>query len=87
MGRLQSNVIDPHGHTSFDTYGTAAPGFSEGILALGNDAGILKLRIKNHRMKKKVQKIAVLIQTIHYFAISACFFFYVVLFLCLTGLK
>ena len=27
--------------TTFDTYGTAAPGFAQGVIALGNDAGIL----------------------------------------------
>ena len=30
-------------HTSFDTYGTAAPGFSSGIVAIGNDAGTLQV--------------------------------------------
>ena len=30
--------------TVFDTYGTAAPGFGSGIIALGNDAGILSVR-------------------------------------------
>jgi hypothetical protein len=30
--------------TMFDTYGTAAPGFGNGIIALGNDAGILSVR-------------------------------------------
>ena len=29
--------------TSFDTYGTAAPGFAQGVIALGNDAGILSV--------------------------------------------
>ncbi|MGB1436801.1 MAG: PQQ-binding-like beta-propeller repeat protein [Candidatus Poseidoniaceae archaeon] len=30
--------------TVFDTYGTAAPGFGSGIIALGNDAGILSVQ-------------------------------------------
>ena len=29
--------------TIFDTYGTAAPGFAQGVIALGNDAGILSV--------------------------------------------
>ncbi|CAI8304002.1 MAG: Outer membrane protein assembly factor BamB [Candidatus Poseidoniaceae archaeon] len=29
--------------TFFDTYGTAAPGFAQGVIALGNDAGILSV--------------------------------------------
>lgn len=29
--------------TTFDTYGTAAPGFAQGVIALGNDAGILSV--------------------------------------------
>ncbi|MEC7272190.1 MAG: PQQ-binding-like beta-propeller repeat protein [Candidatus Thermoplasmatota archaeon] len=29
--------------TIFDTYGTAAPGFAHGVIALGNDAGILSV--------------------------------------------
>lgn len=29
--------------TTFDTYGTAAPGFAQGVIALGNDAGILSI--------------------------------------------
>ncbi len=29
--------------TTFDTYGTAAPGFAHGVIALGNDAGILSV--------------------------------------------
>ena len=29
--------------TAFDTYGTAAPGFAQGVIALGNDAGILSV--------------------------------------------
>ena len=86
MGRLQSNVIDRMEHTPFDTYGTAAPGFSEGILALGNDAGILQVKHQESSYEKVSSEDRSLIQTIHYFAIL-CFFFYAVLFLCLTGLK
>ena len=29
--------------TTFDTYGTAAPGFAQGVIALGNDAGVLSV--------------------------------------------
>ena len=74
-------------HTPFDTYGTAAPGFSEGILALGNDAGILQVTHQESSLKKEVQKIAVSFKPSIILQSSACFFFYVVLFLCLTGLK
>ena len=31
--------------TSFDTYTTAAPGFSQGVIALGNDMGLLQISL------------------------------------------
>ena len=33
--------------TTFDTYGTAAPGFAQGVIALGNDAGILSVDLQS----------------------------------------
>ena len=39
--------------TFFDTYGTAAPGFGQGVVVLGNDAGILsviyQIRTSHHQ--------------------------------------
>ena len=60
-------------HTSFDTYGTAAPGFSEGIIALGNDAGILQVTHQESTSGKGISEDSSLIQTIHYFAILGLF--------------
>ncbi len=34
-------------NTSFNTFGTAAPGFGPGVVALGNDAGILKVSFQS----------------------------------------
>ena len=72
-GRLQSNVLIRMEHTSFDTYGTATPGFSEGILALGNDAGILQVTHQESSYEKVRSEDSSLIQTIHYFAILGLF--------------
>ena len=60
-------------HTSIDTYGTAAPGFSQGILALGNDAGILQVihQDTSHEQVSSVERS--IVQTIHYIAILGLF--------------
>ena len=59
--------------TPFDTYGTAAPGFSQGVLALGNDAGILQVTHYDSSQKKVDSVDGSIVQTIHYIAILGLF--------------
>ena len=52
--------------TKFDTYTTAAPGFSSTAMALGNDMGILQLTIfESDRPTEKTSSFS-LIETLHY---------------------
>lgn len=52
--------------TKFDTYTTAAPGFSTAAMALGNDMGILQVTIfEGDRQTEKTSSFS-LIETLHY---------------------
>ena len=52
--------------TKFDTYTTAAPGFSTAAMALGNDMGILQVTIfEGDRQNEKTSSFS-LIETLHY---------------------
>lgn len=52
--------------TKFDTYTTAAPGFSTATMALGNDMGILQVTIfEGDRQTEKTSSFS-LIETLHY---------------------
>ncbi len=52
--------------TSFDTYTTAAPGFSVAAMALGNDMGVLQVTIFDIDETTKEEPSFLLIEVIHY---------------------
>ena len=71
--------------TTVDTYGTAAPGFAQGVIALGNDAGILQL-VSNRAMNlsQRPQKPTLLGYYIS-LLYSVCSCSHVSFLLCVTG--
>jgi hypothetical protein len=62
-------------NTSFNTYGTAAPGFGPGVVAFGNDAGVLKVTSESSERLSEVKTSADIVGGIHYVAIVLLFFF------------
>ncbi|MGB1913557.1 MAG: PQQ-binding-like beta-propeller repeat protein [Candidatus Poseidoniaceae archaeon] len=66
--------------TVFDTYGTSAPGFGQGAIALGNDAGILSVSYSATKDSSPNTSELDVLGTVHYlviimlFALSCCFF-------------
>ena len=66
--------------TMFDTYGTAAPGFAQGVIALGNDAGILSVDLQGSIEPSSTTSETDVVGVLHYFSILGlfvltCFFF------------
>ena len=55
--------------TTFDTYGTAAPGFAQGVIALGNDAGILSVDSIGQRTFKETKETDV-VGLLHFVAVT-----------------
>ena len=61
--------------TSFDTYGTAAPGFGNGAIALGNDAGLLFVTFQSTtESKPSITSDTNPFKTVHYVLILLFFF-------------
>ena len=52
--------------TSFDTYTTAAPGFSQGVIALGNDMGLLQISLFGVEESPENPSSFSLIEAFHY---------------------
>ena len=52
--------------TSFDTYTTAAPGFSTAAMALGNDMGVLQVTIFDNDETNEEESSFPLIEVVHY---------------------
>ena len=59
--------------TSFNTYGTAAPGFGPGVIAFGNDAGMLKVTSELLEASNEEETRADILGGIHYVAIGLLF--------------
>ena len=59
--------------TTFDTYGTAAPGFAQGVVALGNDAGILSVSLQATGAEPSTASEISVVGVLHYFAILGLF--------------
>ena len=59
--------------TVFDTYGTAAPGFGDGIVALGNDAGILSVHYQATIEPSSVPSGVNVVGALHYLSILLLF--------------
>ena len=59
--------------TSFNTYGTAAPGFGPGVIAFGNDAGMLKVTSESLEASNEEETPADILGGIHYVAIVLLF--------------
>lgn len=59
--------------TTFDTYGTAAPGFAQGVVALGNDAGILSVSLQATGAEPSTASEISIVGVLHYFAILGLF--------------
>ena len=60
-------------NTSFNTYGTAAPGFGPGMIAFGNDAGVLKVTSESLEASNEEETPADILGGIHYVAIVLLF--------------
>ena len=60
-------------NTSFNTYGTAAPGFGPGVIAFGNDAGMLKVTSESLEASNEEETPADILGGIHYVAIVLLF--------------
>ena len=60
-------------NTSFNTYGTAAPGFGPGVIAFGNDAGVLKVTSESLEASNEEETPADILGGIHYVAIVLLF--------------
>ena len=60
-------------NTSFNTYGTAAPGFGPGVIAFGNDAGMLQVTSKSLEASNEEETPADILGGIHYVAIVLLF--------------
>ena len=60
-------------NTSFNTYGTAAPGFGPGMIAFGNDAGVLKVTSESLGASNEEETPADILGGIHYVAIVLLF--------------
>lgn len=61
--------------TTFDTYGTAAPGFGQEAVALGNDAGILAVLQKQTAESSPSSAVSNPLDIVHYASIIVLFFF------------
>ncbi|MEC7484734.1 MAG: hypothetical protein VX998_08090, partial [Candidatus Thermoplasmatota archaeon] len=59
--------------TTFDTYGTAAPGFSQGVIALGNDAGILSVGFQLASLPSQETKETDVVGMLHLIAVLGLF--------------
>ena len=59
--------------TFFDTYGTAAPGFGQGVIALGNDAGILSVGFQATNEPLSDLKEVDVVGLLHYIAVLGLF--------------
>ena len=60
-------------NTSFNTYGTAAPGFGPGMIAFGNDAGVLKVTSESLEASNEEETRGDILGGIHYVAIVLLF--------------
>lgn len=60
--------------TAFDTYGTAAPGFGQETVALGNDAGILAVLQKQTVESSPASVVSNPLDIVHYATIIVLFF-------------
>ena len=60
-------------NTSFNTYGTAAPGFGPGVIAFGNDAGMLKVTSESLEASNEEETRGDILGGIHYVAIVLLF--------------
>ena len=60
-------------NTSFNTYGTAAPGFGPGVIAFGNDAGMLKVTSESLEASNEEETRGDILGGIHYGAIVLLF--------------
>ena len=60
-------------NTSFNTYGTAAPGFGPGMIAFGNDAGVLKVTSESLEASNEEETRGDILGGIHYGAIVLLF--------------
>ena len=60
-------------NTSFNTYGTAAPGFGPGVIAFGNDAGVLKVTSESLEASNEEETRGDILGGIHYVAIVLLF--------------
>ena len=60
-------------NTSFNTYGTAAPGFGPGMIAFGNDAGVLKVTSESLEASNEEETRGDFLGGIHYVAIVLLF--------------
>jgi len=60
-------------NTSFNTYGTAAPGFGPGVIAIGNDAGVLKVTSESLEASNEEETRGDILGGIHYVAIVLLF--------------
>jgi len=60
-------------NTSFNTYGTAAPGFGPGMIAFGNDAGVLKVTSESLEASNEEETRGDILGGIHYVAIVFLF--------------
>ena len=60
-------------NTSFNTYGTAAPGFGPGVIAIGNDAGVLKVTSESLKASNEEETRTDILGGIHYVAIVLLF--------------
>ena len=62
-------------NSSFNTYGTAAPGFGPGVIAYGNDAGVLKVTSESSEPLDEEKTSVNILGGIHYAAVISLFLF------------